>query len=352
MFTLPRAISLSSNCNCRLWLIDDLTGIGWTGHIWALERNVVNTTIVICSANRPDVLAETVDSVLRGQSVPPREIIISVFNPKHVSEQTRRHAAVRVVLCPAPGTCLQRNVASRLVQTTYTLFLDDDVELAPDFIESMERVLDQAKDAVAATGFLVVDGARGDTGLDRGFVRSCIANYVQKRGNYDHGEGQNILVRTSMFSKVQFDENLPLYGWLEDFDFATNCRRYGRIIMNTGTCFGHLAVPSGRTSGLRFGYSQIANPLYLWRKNGKPGLTSVIVWHWFIHIAYNCRRMMIKVPSDRNDRTGRFAGNMIALWHLLAGKMDPSYILQLSKQPGAKFPPHGLPRTSDARGGS
>jgi glycosyltransferase involved in cell wall biosynthesis len=312
----------------------------------------VNTTIVICSANRPAVLAETVDSVLRSQSVPPREIIISVFNHAHVSEQTKSHAAVRVVSCPRPGTCIQRNVAARLAQTPYTLFLDDDVELAPNFIESMEQVLDEADDAVAVTGFMVIDGARGDTGLDRGFVKSCIANYVRKRPNYDHGEGQNILVRTSMFKKVQFDENLPLYGWLEDFDFATNCRKYGRIIMNTGTCFAHLAVPSGRTSGLRFGYSQIANPLYLWRKNGKPGLTSVIVWHWFIHIVYNCRRMIIKAPSDRNDRTGRFAGNMIALWHLLTGKMDPSYILQLSKQPAPTFSRQSLPRISDAGGGS
>ena len=34
----------------------------------------------------------------------------------------------------------------------------------------------------------------------------------------------------------------------------------------------HLAAPTGRLSGLMFGYSQIVNPFYLWRKNGKPGL--------------------------------------------------------------------------------
>ena len=63
-----------------------------------------------------------------------------------------------------------RNGMRRLewLQTPYTLFLDDDVELAANFIESMERLLDHATDAVAATGFLVIDGARrGDAGLDR-----------------------------------------------------------------------------------------------------------------------------------------------------------------------------------------
>lgn len=101
----------------------------------------MNTTIVICSANRPEVLAETVDSLLRGQSLAPREIIISIFNPQHVLEETSAHPAVRVVLGARQGTCVQRNVAARLVKSQYTLFLDDDVELAPDFIESMERLL-------------------------------------------------------------------------------------------------------------------------------------------------------------------------------------------------------------------
>jgi hypothetical protein len=99
--------------------------------------------------------------------------------------------------------------------------------------------------------------------------------------------------------------------------------------MNTGTCFAHLRTPSGRTSGLRFGYSQIVNPFYLWRKSGKPELSNVIVQHWMIRIGYNCFYTVIGRPSDRNDRTGRFRGNLIALGHLLSGKVDPSYILQL-----------------------
>jgi glycosyltransferase involved in cell wall biosynthesis len=310
----------------------------------------LNTTVVICSANRPEVLAETVDSVLRGQSVPPVEIIVSVFNQRHVTEKTRAHPAVRVVLSAIQGTCVQRNVAAKLVATPYTLFLDDDVELASNFIESMEHLLDEEKSAVAATGVLVADGARGDTGLERGVAKSCAASYVRERENYDHKEGQNLFVRTAIFERVLFDENLPLYGWLEDLDFATNCLRYGRIIMNTETCFAHLATPSGRTSGLRFGYSQIVNPFYLWRKNGKPGLTRVIFRHWLVYLAYNCRRTLVTVPSDRSDRSGRFRGNIIALCHVLVGRVDPSYIVQLSRQPGGGFTPHGHPRISDVGG--
>jgi GT2 family glycosyltransferase len=307
----------------------------------------LKTTVVICSANRPDVLAETVESVLYGQSVPPVEIIVSVFNQTHVTEETRARPGVRVVLSGVQGTCAQRNAAAKVVQTPYTLFLDDDVELAANFIESMQRLLDHDTDAVAATGFLVIDGARADAGLDRSVARSYAMNYVRQHANYDHREGQNIFVRSQVFEKVLFDENLPLYGWLEDLDFATNILRYGRIIMNTETCWAHIGTPGGRTTGLRFGYSQVVNPLYLWRKNGKPGLSRVIFGHWLRYLAYNYRRELIKHPGDRSDRSGRFTGNLIALRHVLAGKVDPTYILQVSRPSDKRYTGHGRPRVSD-----
>jgi GT2 family glycosyltransferase len=307
----------------------------------------LDTTVVVCSANRPEILADTIDSILRTQVLPPKEIIVSVFNEQHVAERTKRHPAVRVVISGEQGTCVQRNVAAKLVQTQYTLFLDDDVELAPDFIQSMERLLAEAKDAIAATGVLVVDGAHGDAGLDRTSAKHHTLNYVRTQANYDHREGQNLFVRSEVFDNVLFDENLPLYGWLEDLDFATNCLRYGRIIMNTETCFAHLATPTGRTSGLRYGYSQVVNPFYLWRKNGTPGLANVVFRHWAIYLANNLRRTVIRIRSDRNDRSGRLRGNIIALNHLLKGKVDPSYILKLSTPRGAIPKARTHPRISD-----
>jgi GT2 family glycosyltransferase len=291
----------------------------------------VNTTVVICSANRAQVLSETVDSLVRGQSVPPYEIIVSIFNQEHVTEKTRLETGVRIVVSERQGTTAQRNTAAKLVRTPYTLFLDDDVEIAPNFIESMERLLDEVQSAVAATGFVVLDGAQQDTGLDRALARAAAGSYVRNQENYDREElyGCNLFVRTSLFDRVLFDENLPLYGWLEDFDFSTNCLRYGRIIVNAGTCVAHLGTPTGRSSGVKVGYSQIVNPYYLWRKDRRPGLPQVIFGHWLIHLARNVRRALIKIPSERNDRAGRFRGNMIGLRHLVEGRVDPSYILHM-----------------------
>jgi GT2 family glycosyltransferase len=310
----------------------------------------LNTTVVICSVHRPEILSETVDSLVRRQSVPPREIIISVINQEHVAEKTRAYSAVRVVVGNRQGTCAQRNVAARLVRTPYTLFLDDDVELASNYIESMEGLLYEDDGVVAATGFLTVDGAQGDVGLDREIARSCVANYIRKQTNYDHENGQNLFVRTQVFHHVLFDESLPLYGWLEDFDFATNVLRYGRIVMNAGTCWAHIGAPSGRTSGVRYGYSQIVNPLYLWRKNRKPGMHRVIFEHWLRYLASNGRRALIRLPTDRTDRAGRLTGNLIALSHILTGRVDPTYILRLSRQSNESSLPIPVRGSAASRG--
>jgi GT2 family glycosyltransferase len=292
---------------------------------------VLKTTVVVCSANRPDILSETIESLMCGQLVQPREIIVSVFDRAHAPEKISANPAVRVVVSNKQALSAQRNVAIQSVRTPYTLFLDDDVEIAPNFIESMENILDEAEDVVVATGFVVVDGVRSDTGIDRKSARAAALNYVREHEDCECelGYGCNLFVRTSVFDQVIFDENLPLYGWLEDLDFSTNCLQHGRIIRHAGTCVAHLGTPSGRMSGLKFGYSQVVNPLYLWRKNGTPSLANVVFAHWLLPVARNLRRTLMRVPGNRSDRTGRFKGNLIGFYHLLAGKIDPSYIVHL-----------------------
>ena len=66
--------------------------------------------------------------------------------------------------------------------------------------------------------------------------------------------------------RLAFDEQLPLYGWLEDVDFSRSIARYGRSVRVEGARGVHLGVKSGRQPGLRLGYSQVANPAYLIRK--------------------------------------------------------------------------------------
>ena len=84
----------------------------------------------------------------------------------------------------------------------------------------------------------------------------------------EHIPGCNMAFRlpTARAAGVEFDEALPLYGWLEDVDFSRRMAPYGKII-SWPNCRGvHMAVKRGRTSGVKLGYSQVMNPFYLWRK--------------------------------------------------------------------------------------
>ena len=77
-----------------------------------------------------------------------------------------------------------------------------------------------------------------------------------------------MIVRTApvLAHGLRFDDNLPLYGWLEDIDFARSIAPYGRVVKSMLLRGVHLGVKRGRTSGVKLGYSQIANPLYMLRK--------------------------------------------------------------------------------------
>jgi hypothetical protein len=87
----------------------------------------------------------------------------------------------------------------------------------------------------------------------------------------------------------------------------------------------HLGAKLGRQKGLRLGYSQIANPVYLARKGTYPwdrALRSMAR-----HLAMNLARSPF--PEPWADRWGRFRGNVLALWDLARGRAHPSRILEL-----------------------
>ena len=126
--------------------------------------------------------------------------------------------------------------------------------------------------------------------------------------------------------RYRFDENLPLYGWQEDLDLSSQAQKHGPILFEPGCVGVHLGVKSGRTSGLRFGYSQIANPWYLIRKGTMPprkAITFVIR-----HLLSNSLRGVRNHPLV--DYRGRLRGNLIAMRDLLLGRCHPRRIESLT----------------------
>lgn len=294
------------------------------------ESRELTTTVVICTLGRPAILHATVRSLLR-QTKQPSKILLGICDDVSVSAETKAVPLIEVVRCPRMGTSAQRNACLQRVTTSYTLFIDDDVELKPNYIESMELLLDREKQIAIAMGELIADGARNDIGYTHAQAESFLAQHASsgKVTSLETAISCSFFVRTALFDEVRFDERLPLYGWLEDLDFCTQAKQRGMIVQNGFTASVHLGATTGRTSGVRFGYSQIANPFYLWRKGGEPTLGRVLVKFWLRLVVANVVRSIFPGNSKRIDRPGRLKGNLLAFRDLVRNKMAPERILLL-----------------------
>mgnify|MGYP001826870013 FL=1 len=125
--------------------------------------------------------------------------------------------------------------------------------------------------------------------------------------------------------ELWFDEDLPLYSWLEDVDFSRRMARYGTLVKSGAMRGVHLGTKTGRTPGVRLGYSQIANPVYLLRKGSMTArhVLEMTSRNMLSNLVHSVR------PPRYADFRGRLKGNLIALADLVRGRVSPDRILDL-----------------------
>ncbi len=118
----------------------------------------MNIAVVIASVGRTLTLHETVRG-FREQQLRPREILLGTPGRQHVLDQTLCEEGVRWIETPI-GSSVQRNWCIDQVspETDLLAFLDDDVELHPDYFRSMEALFREHPDLIAASGVLLHDG--------------------------------------------------------------------------------------------------------------------------------------------------------------------------------------------------
>jgi len=268
---------------------------------------------------------------LEGQSRLPDEVVLSAPDETHIETLRRYRFPVRTIF-GRTGLAAQRNSALRAVLGRFEIvtFFDDDFIPADDYLESVSRAFEEHRPWVVVMGRVFRDGAC-TAGLD--WEEGLFALHAPERdppdGVADHvgAYGCNMSIRADAIGDLRFDERLPLYGWQEDIDFTSQLRSRGRVVRVDAIRGVHLGAKSGRINGMRFGYSQVANPLYLIRKGTVPA--------WFAmrlmlrNIAANLGRSLW--PETYIDRRGRLYGNLLAISHLLIGRIEPEYILRMRK---------------------
>lgn len=286
--------------------------------------------VIIATAGRRDLVSRLL-SHLEAQRRPADEVIISAPDKTHVRSYQSCSFPI-TCLFGRRGLCAQRNLGLEyaLGRADVITFFDDDFLPASDYLERVSSAFEENTNWAVVRGHAVQDGASGpglsfEAGLDALRVAEANKSPCDVVCDQVGGYGCNMSVRAKHVRKLRFDERLVLYGWQEDIDFTTQLRAFGRVVSLSTLIGVHLGVKSGRVSGVRFGYSQIVNPVYLIRKGTIPRGFALGL------MGRNLAANIIKSfwPEPYIDRRGRLKGNAIAACHLLQGRVEPEHVLKL-----------------------
>jgi GT2 family glycosyltransferase len=288
--------------------------------------------VIIASTGRPVELSQIINH-LSLQSRRPDRIIASIANESDAPPGIP--AFVEVIQGPK-GLCSQRNrgLDVGLTDSDIVVFFDDDYLPAKTALEAIEYIFGEYPDIVGLNGTLLSDGIK-TAGISYEDAVAMVTGYDQRTGldalmtfePLPNGlYGCNMIYRSTAIADTRFDEKLPLYGWQEDIDFSVRIGQRGGKLVKTNAFSGvHRGTKGGRTSGKRLGYSQVINPIYLYRKGTMNArFASELILRNFASNALKVFR-----PEAWIDRRGRLIGNLMGFADLVCGKVDPMAVMQI-----------------------
>ena len=114
-----------------------------------------SVSLIICSRGRPDLLAETVQSVLSGEVLPTEIIIVDQSDVPHPTLSRRSSSGtceVRYYHEQSVGLCRARNAGVQAARFPVLVFTDDDVLVSQGWFRELVRALQDEGEAAVVTG--------------------------------------------------------------------------------------------------------------------------------------------------------------------------------------------------------
>jgi GT2 family glycosyltransferase len=284
----------------------------------------------IATRGRAKILSETI-AFLAKQERQPDRILVAYADLEDVGEALHQFPQATFIRSPL-GLTRQRNaILTGAADSDLLLFIDDDFFPDPQYLAITEQFFVDNPEVVAATGTVLANDIKGP-GLTVAHAKAIVGSNqgVQSEQQitplfFVYGCNMCLRMAPIRTHQLRFDESLPLDGWYEDWDISRQLAPFGSIVRISNACGVHLSAKVGRMSGVRMGYSQVANPIYLARKGTFP-------WSQvFKVIAGPCLKNLVRSPAPEAyvDRRGRFCGNLAAFRDLLAGRLNPKQITDL-----------------------
>lgn len=290
--------------------------------------------VIIATRGRPEAVKDLLRR-LADQSKPPDHIFVVASEAADIAglEEAQGRLTLHI---GRVGLTLQRNDGLTLSgeRFAYIVFFDDDFVPSRFWIERMTDLFEARPNIAGLTGTVLADGAStagiaprvGAAIIGHRDSNPVSSNRVHEDiGPYGGNVGCNMAFRHFAIRGLTFDERLPLYAWLEDADFGGQVTCRGRMARADALWGVHLGIKVGRTRGVRLGYSQIANAVYLGRKGTIP--IAFLTNRAIRNLSINAVRAFW--PESFVDRRGRLLGNIIALTDILRGRIAPERAAEL-----------------------
>jgi GT2 family glycosyltransferase len=295
--------------------------------------------VIIATAGRPGVVPTCVRN-LAAQTEPAEQII--VVAPTEDDFGDLRHETIKgvTVITGPRGSSVQRNCGLALIEAScdVVVFFDDDFAPSRHWLAQLRRAMIKHPDLNVVTGRVLADGIHGPgfgwpeaLGLvaaeDTTFETRSAGGMPPAFAITENvsAYGCNMAFRMTAIAGLRFDERLKLYGWQEDTDLSYRAKGSGRMARLDGIWGVHLGAKSGRSTGLKLGYAQIANPVYLLRKGTIPLAKALNL------MGRNLMANAVKSPwpEPEVDRIGRLKGNLIALRDVVMRRDAPERVSEI-----------------------
>jgi cellulose synthase/poly-beta-1,6-N-acetylglucosamine synthase-like glycosyltransferase len=214
---------------------------------------MIETSIVIPSYRRPDLLARALRGCLAQQGVgSPFEIVVVDNDPAGSAEAIVGEIAataaspVRYVHEPRPGISHARNTGVAAATGRYVVFLDDDEEPAPDWLAAfVATIRDSGADLAVGPVYPHFTVGDADAYRRRKYTRDACVPTGTRLGRWA-GIGNTILEKSRCFTGAEpFDPALGLTGG-EDTVFLHQLLRAGRTLVWCAEAAVHETVPADR----------------------------------------------------------------------------------------------------------
>jgi GT2 family glycosyltransferase len=195
----------------------------------AIARAALDATILVCSRNRPRMLAETVASILEGERVPSELLVVDQSTDAHAELAALgsvRGCDVSYLHTSSSGLSRARNIGLRAARCEVVVLLDDDMLVERDWLERLLAGHAAGGPRAVATGRVLAGPDEGDGGTvpPAALVTRATPAVYRGRQPTDVVPGANVaLYRAVALALGGYDERLGAgarFGSADDNDMG------------------------------------------------------------------------------------------------------------------------------------